>query len=534
MKISSILPTIILLILSSTVSANISIFSPKENSDISNQTQLELSYSLRQTVNFDSKVVVFRRNNGQWNRVHEIKLKETRALNRTIKQNITPKNYVCRDTYAIRIMNGEQTLASPVHFTAGAGACSGLRSIFVNLESNQSDISLFKASNQLDRDTCGAFASIAALEAAYKRIQGSRLDLSEHYLHHMIKSTWLKEPATFRYENQSSFWGGNDVETALNFLSSYPVPAENFAPYHSQAMLQFILRQLNLNNLTWSADPRLNTTTQAQIDTFEYSTANIPNAARAMARFGVDEYITHSGIDARNAARIERYLRQGLEVIVGMNLFWADHPTQIKTKILDTQARGAGHIMLIVGFDKTDSDESYFLVKNSYDDGIIRLEYPALINNATTLGVITSVKNPIHSHPSSWIGQWNMRHDQWLGTLKIRRTKEVNIANHTPRFARLGHYIEGHSGDVRCVWGTFSADANQMIAFIDFDSEVVVRNQSVPFGNQNVMALAQNLCPRNPPSSAQRFEVNTRNRASLRRTGTTVWNGMSFPVEIWK
>jgi len=506
--------------------------SPIESMNLTQETKIEVGYTLSSVLAADVRFVVFRRDGGQWSRVHQVAPIDRTTLNRELKQDITPKNYVCQDTYAIRLMRGTRTLAGPVHFTAGVGACSGSAQEFVNLEKNLSDIVAFEADNQLDRDTCGAFATVAALEAAYFRLDGRRVRLSQHYNHHIVKSSWLTDSVQFKYENQSSYFGGNDVLTSLKFIKDYPLPESRFSPYQSQAQLTALASNLGIADLRWRADPRLNPVTQSQIDSFEYSTSNISHQARAAAIYGATQTTSHGGAQARNAQTIENYLRQGKEVIVGMSLFWRDHPTQIKTKIPNNQTLG-GHMMLIVGFDKTNSRDPHFLIKNSWGEGIIRVSYPTVLQNTTHIGVIDDVWNPDWGSRAHWVGQWDMQHDNWHGRLTIRRTHETNL-NHNPRFPRLGHYRENHSGAVRCVWGNTTNGYARMIYFIDFESNVEIRRMNMTFNNQAITTLAQTVCPQSPPSRAQRFEVDLPTRSSLQGTGTTWWNGRPFPVSIRK
>src|SRR5262245_19262897 len=56
----------------------------------------------------------------------------------------------------------------------------------VDLSGNQTPIR-----DQGGRDTCTVFAMTAAIEAAYKRLYGLNLDLSEQYFNHVQKAFWL-------------------------------------------------------------------------------------------------------------------------------------------------------------------------------------------------------------------------------------------------------------------------------------------------------------------------------------------------------
>ncbi len=503
------------------------IYSPTEGSDMSARRSLQVNFEVRRQLYASDRFVVFRANNGNWNRVHEVKPRFLDISTARRVQNLNPDYYFCYDTYAIRLMRGRDTLAGPVHFRAGAGACAGDSSVFVNLENNQSDIRRFEGANQLNRDTCGSFGGVAALEAAYKRLKGIDVRLSTHYMHHIIKSSWLNDVPFYRYENQSSYWGGNDPITALKFLQFYPLPIERFSSYKSQDELTQILRTLGLPQLRWSGDPRRNFTTQDQIDRFEYSSLNISQRARANARYGVDSYSSHRAGDPRNVQRIENYLRNGEEVLFAVSLDWRDHPNQAKTKIYDSTANGGAHIMLIVGFDRTGA-EPYFLVKNSWGDGILRMHYDVFRRSGGTIAVIRSVKDPNLHNASFWLGRWDMRHDRWDGTLTLRRNVEASL-DASVSISRIGEY-QSSNGNKHCVWGSTSNSSKKLKMWIDFDSTIQVRERRVRFGNSVIRAFARNVCPKE--KRGQYFEVDVNSRTALSGRGTTWWNGNPFPVSI--
>lgn len=508
------------------------IVAPLENANLTNQRALTVWYRVNDNLQSGDRFVVFRRNGGYWNRVHEVQPSELRPSTAMRSQNLTPGFYFCQDTYAIRLMRGTQTLAGPVHFSAGAGACSGDARFFRNLEGNQVDLAQYQAANQGNRDTCGSFAGVAALEAAYKRLKGVQVRLSQHYMHHIIKSSWLTDKPLFKYENQTSYWGGNDTQTALKFLTKYPVPQLRFAPYQSQNDLTAILSGLGLPQLRWSSDPRQNNTTQAQIDKFEYAANNIAQSARAHAKYGVLEYEFKGWTEARKPAVIETYLKRGQEVMLALNLNWKDHPNKAKTKLYDSSVQGGSHLMLVVGFDRTSSAGSYFLVKNSWGEGVLRMHYDIIKNAASSIGVIKSVRETHWHNPSHWLGKWNMRHDNWPGTLILRRNFETNLSTSGP-WHRLGEY-QHQNGQKYCVWGGTSEGSKLLKMWIDFDNPITNNYYTVTYDSNKppVNVLAREVCPEK--ERGQYFEINLPGRFSTVGTGTTWWNSRPFDVRIWK
>lgn len=519
-----------LVLLTSTVFAqSAKIVFPLENLNMRNYRKLDVTYEVKQSLRSTDKFVVFKSNNGAWTRVHEVapRFRDVSTTRRV--QNITPGFYYCEDTYAIRLMRGTRTLAGPVHFKAGAGACSGVRSEFINLEKNQVDLFQFKAANQANRDTCGSFAGVAALEAAYKRLQNRSVRLSQHYMHHINKSAWLTDKTLYMYENQSSYWGGNDTLTALKVMKYYPLPPLVNAPYKNQDELTEILTNLGLPQLRWSSDPRRNSTTQDQIDTFEYSLSNIPQSARSRASYSVQDYKYHVGAAARDTNRIENYLKAGQEVMISVRLDWRDHPRKAKTKLYDSTVSGGAHLMLIVGFDKTGTTP-FFLVKNSWGEGIIRMDYDLVRNKASEIGVITKVRNISEHNPSHWIGMWKMQHDRWRGKLVIRRNYEANLDS-IRGYNRIGEYV-AQNGRRHCVWGGTASGSKVLRMYIDFDNEISVKWRGVQFGDDIVTAMARDVCPKQ--HRGQYFQITLPRRYSTRGTGTTWWNSRPFPVTIQK
>src|SRR4051794_38525581 len=80
----------------------------------------------------------------------------------------------------------EETEGATSELLAGCWPPLCPRYRFVDLRPHQTGFR-----SQGGRDTCTVFATTAAVEAAYKRIYGLDLDLSEQFLHHFQKSFWL-------------------------------------------------------------------------------------------------------------------------------------------------------------------------------------------------------------------------------------------------------------------------------------------------------------------------------------------------------
>ena len=412
----------------------IALKNPVEGANYTNTPNLELKLNIKQLDETDAKIILFQSRDNRWEKVNEIPLDSRLGGDQTFP--LFSVFHFCEDVYAVRIMSGAKTLAGPAHFKAGSGTCwfNKLDS-FVNLEQNLTDLAIFKPANQLKRDTCGSFAGAAALEAAYHRLLGVNVLLSQNYLHHIIKSSWLTPTPFYLFENQTSFWGGNSTVDALRFLSAYTVPPVNYATYQDQSDLQALLRSFGYPDLTWNPNPQLVAAQQNQIDDLEYSEQHIPLSARLMAQYGALESSTFSGLPSTEIPKIETRLRNGQEVLISIQLTWRNSSTKAKTKIYDSANKG-NHLILIVGYDKTNPSDPYFLVKNSWGEGVLRVNYD-VFRNQTSLywGVIQSVKPVNGPNPSRWIGRWQMQHDRWRGVLILRRLWEVNL-NRTSEIGR--------------------------------------------------------------------------------------------------
>ena len=188
---------------------------------------------------------------------------------------------------------------------------------------------------QGSRGSCWAFAGVAALEAAYARIN-IRVDLSEQYLFHISKA----------HENHRSggginsligFQGSSDV---VHHLKYWAVPLSSRVPYIDQPQLQALA-----NAIPGTGGGLANAAggTREQADWFEFDLRNIPLMGRWFAQYRVKDYgkkTNFSNDDIRNT------LAAGFDVVVD---------------VFDKINNG-GHVLLIHGYD---DDAQTFDIKNS-------------------------------------------------------------------------------------------------------------------------------------------------------------------------
>ena len=487
----------------------------------------------------DARFVVFRKNGGRWDKVREVKP----DWENEIRIGISPNGYFCRDEYALRVMSGDQTLAGggPIYFTAGAGAFSGPADNFVNLERFQIDLD--NPSNQFSRDTCGAFASASALEAAIFRETGEKIPLSTQYIHHINKSTWY-EPERYRYENQSSYWGGNDTHHVARLLEAYPVPTTALAAYLSQNDMTDIINRLGIGPFSWNSDPMVNTHEQKDLDRFEYDPRNVNPLAYHAARYGIENATLLGQGEIRDTAKIEGILKSGHEIFFSMKLNWEKSPVLAKTYIHKVPAKpedeGLEHLMTIVGFDKTDPAAPFLLVKNSWGDGIIRISYEAVRREAISGAYITRTRRQTVSQHSKWLGRWDMVHDNhWRGELIIRRFAQVNSPPAPTGWVRIGEYRSRDSNKDFFVVGRFEDNGRALVFYIDFDRPIALIEKWITYdpAKPAVKAWVRPDSPLPGPGKAvpdgQRFEVSLERAKSDRAaSGRTFWSNSWFDVRL--
>ena len=279
----------------------------------------------------------------------------------------------------------------------------------VSLERYQTDYR-----NQGGRSTCYAFATCAAIEAAYKRKYGLNLHLSEQYAFHVNKvfelyPTYLTDRSIL-HENNSSYWGFQGGVGLVSKLAVCALPEASAAPYLLGAKMKA------LKDATPACgELEGKTATQEQLDAFEFLEAHVPLAARYAARYRVAGFSELPG--KPSSGEIESILAGGREVIAAV---W-----------------GGRHVVLVIGYDRV---KQIWLVKNSYNEGKPVL-WPYDKANIVHASYVKDVVPPGEPQKDAWwIGRWHMDHDGHQGELVIRRTIDFRQP-HGP--TKLGNYYAG-------------------------------------------------------------------------------------------
>jgi TAT (twin-arginine translocation) pathway signal sequence len=313
-------------------------------------------------------------------------------------------------------------------FLKGAGATIALPALVRPAWAGAPDVvSLAKFQtdyrNQFDRDSCYAFGTCAAIEAAYKRKYGLDLHLSEQYAYHINKVTELYPDylsnRAMAHENNSSYWGSQGSVDLVRKLAACAVPEAAAAPYLRGRQMTALKRATPA-----CGDLEFKTATQEQVDAFEFLEAHVPITARHVARYRVTAW--EALPPQPSPSHVENVLAGGNEVIAAFQ--WGP---------------GAVHVPLIIGYDRP---KQQWLVKNSWGEGrpiLVPYDKPILIASYAT-DVAPPDAEP--QRDAWWLGRWHMDHDGRRGELVIRRTVDFRSRGGPTKLGN--YYADGGRFDV--------------------------------------------------------------------------------------
>ena len=304
--------------------------------------------------------------------------------------------------------------------------------------------------HQGERDTCGSYATVAALEAAYKRTYGLQLDLSEQYLHHFSQMRGrfgVDSPRLPMAETWSGQQGGGGMGRPFGVLAAGDtgVPPESEMPYFGR---------LGYQRADVDDDPYFPNTdfTQRAVDDFNLSGSSrawvfepprretwtvLPHAALEQARFRPTSLTYAGAANLRNLAWFKAQLSSNHEVVFEFRCCAGD-PGDGGTR-WDLPANAdpqGGHVMLMAGYDDT---RQAFLVKNSWGTnwgtgGYVWMSYDfvsrGFVYNAGILNAVVDPASPFdaNSNKQLFLGRWNLDYDGSKALLDIYNLPTSNLA----------------------------------------------------------------------------------------------------------
>jgi Papain family cysteine protease len=273
--------------------------------------------------------------------------------------------------------------------------------------------------NQGGRGTCIVHSVVAAMEAALKR-SGREVDLSEDTFMLFIKQFWLhdinRKPANTAENQVTGFDGGGGLENFYLLANGMAVPEESTGHrdgYRYSCPFPW-------DNDHWKS--------QFNVDSWNLSPRRtLPSTMRARRYFTIKGF---KELNPKEPAGIERALQQGHEVVWDFAESGKRPGNGIWHYGGPTKPADGGHSVLIVGYDRTNPKDPYFIVKNSWGptkiagaDGFTYIGYDYLKYGADA-GYLTGVKQV--SWPAlRFVGRWEVNFDGWKGILDVSHVPGV-------------------------------------------------------------------------------------------------------------
>jgi len=268
--------------------------------------------------------------------------------------------------------------------------------------------------SQGGRGTCIVHSVCAGMEAALKRAGYGTVDLSEDTFMYFGKMFWLgqvTDKTANTTENQLGGTDGGGGVESLNYLAGgLAIPEEQ---YGRPDGYDYKLPR------PWD-DPSW--TNQFTANSWTLSSRHLMlSTLQAPRYFTVTSFKT---ITPTSADAIETALQSGHEVIWDFSCSGNQPGDGIWTYTGPPKPDDGGHSMLIVGYDRRDPDNPYFIVKNSWGptsvpgaNGFTCIAYDYL-QYGTVAGYITGVTDKAWPE-LRFVGRWELNFDGWQGTLDI-------------------------------------------------------------------------------------------------------------------
>lgn len=369
--------------------------------------------------------------------------------------------------------------------------------MYVDLTSSQSAVK-----NQGARDTCGSFASVAALEALYRRSYGFNLDLSEQFLNHWAQqfaSAGSGRALPLNETVAGSIGGGGMVRPLDAMVRGLAIPPESALEYIGDAGYQNVDPgdMPSLNDWSTSFPQRaIDDFNLADIATSYVYTPNVPVWTTVMPQAAIDgARYRPTGVTylaAGEVNQVDKYraiLASGREVIIEFHCC-DGNPGNETTQpwVLPAQSNGggSGHVVLMVGYDES---RQAFRIKNSWgatwaDGGYAWISYDIVRRAAYRAAYLQSVASPTSAfdpfnYRHFYLGRWQLNHDGWKGVLDIYNLPQ-DYSTQPGRNYRVGTLFMA-DGRIQRVNGYISGNA--LTFFVDWNKPDLPSSQltGLPF-----------------------------------------------------
>ncbi len=343
--------------------------------------------------------------------------------------------------------------------------------------------------NQAHRNNCFIHATVAAMEAAYKRAGYGNLDLSELFSDYMGQLFFLETvemdgpfyTSTLRVPDATERETSIQSDHAMSVETAEPcmrlaIPEELYMPY--RPLPTNLGKHSDKNDPFWA--------NQFTVSSFNLDPVNLPPLALSAPRYYQIRSIKWlPKEEARNPAAIEAVLARGHEVIWDFRLT-GDYSGRV-WNYSGPAGDAPPHRMLIIGYNRTDPENPYFLVKNSWgdvgvydtNDCLTRIHYDYL-QYGEWASYIEKLVPPKPWPELKFIGRWNLTVGGRSGILDIYHLpgmmqKEFDHnpfqdeSGHPLRDRRLGtFYDKGDPNAAYRVNGT--AQGRTLDLWIDFEN----------------------------------------------------------------
>jgi hypothetical protein len=322
--------------------------------------------------------------------------------------------------------------------------------------------------DQGQRGTCASFATAAALEGAYRRVDASgyrNLVLSPQYINHIQKMV-ERSPTNQAglMEDELGCWAGSRIQYLSAVVYRYGACQEATLPYNPTDAYE-----KNGSDLLDNDGNPLPNAPQLRADDFNLDLDNLPGSALDDATYRPGKVYWITDTQMSDPSYIEQVVASGYDIAFGLTLVDQELTADgAWTPIAGGQIQG-GHAMLIIGYNRP---QRYFIVRNQWgpdtdagDGGYTHISYDYLEQYAQEGAVLTEPVDPRQtSTERDWLAWWDYSDNSHLDLYRLPDT----YSQQDPRTHdyRVGTWFDPNGKPYR-VNGVF--DGANLVIYINTD-----------------------------------------------------------------